>query len=252
MPVFSQYMNLSTIYSAKINGKLYRKTRTKDVCFGSSLTKCIRQRNNAEYNIVLITDPRFVNSGNNNYCWMTKHQIENYLRRIKSIKSFAYKVKEDRWNSLTCYNITLNIEGTKKEITFVLQSIKRMYEYPMNYFLFEAYKMQELPAFKFDSILNLFNVVWSSHYGNISNSGHSYSGYSMFKKYKDIAEQLPHVSFVNDIFIKPQGKTPEIIQEIKTKTNSYYRALKDTNDWNDFYFRKFLPTYIKNYNILKS
>jgi len=252
MPKIGNYLNYSTIYKAKINGAIFKETRQRDVCFGSSLSRCIRQQNQAEYTIVLVTSPSYIETNNyNNYCWMSKHQVENYLRRIKSIKPFTYNVKEARWNGYNCYDIHLKMTGTKKEITFVLQSIKRTYEFPFNYLLFEAYQMQRLPAFKFDSVLNLFDVAWVSHYGQAYNSGHSYSGNSYFVKYKDLRERLPHVNYATELFISNRGKATKMIPyDNKSMVNSY-SIPKDTVNWTEENFRKFLPTYIENYKVLK-
>lgn len=251
MPKIGNYLNYSTIYKTKINGKDFIKNRQRDVCFGRSLSHCIRQQNQVEYTIVLITSPSYIENTNyNNYCWMNKHQVENYLRRIKSIKQFTYDVKEARWNGFNCYDIHLKMTGTKKEITFVLQSIKRTYEFPFSYLLFEAYQMQRLPAFKFDSILNLFNVAWVSHYGSSYNSGHSYSGNSYFVKYKDLTERLPHVNYVTDLFTHNAEKDIKMIPHDKSMVSGY-RIPADIANWTEKNFRKFLPTYIENYKILK-
>lgn len=244
-------MNLCTIYSAQINGQVYLKRCIRDVCFGSSLGRCTRQQNTVEYTIVLIKDPNYIDTGHNNYCWMSKHQVENYLRRIKSIRSFKSSVRESTWNSHKCYKINLKMTGTKKEITFVLQSIKRMYEFPYNFFLHEAYEMQRLPAFKFDSVLNLFDVAWTTFYGKSANSGHSYSGCSAFKKYQEISEALPHVENVVDLFmhkaISPFIAKRDMIQGGQNNYGIPYQL----HDWTEESFRKFLPLYIKNYNLLK-
>ena len=247
------YTSLASIYSATINGKVHRKNCGVDVCFGSSLSKCTRQQNTVQYTIVLITNPDYIgNVHNNNYCWMSKHQVENYLRRIKSIKPFKFSVRESTWNRWPCYKINLEMTGTKKEITFVLQSIKRTYEFPMNFYLHEAYEMQRLPAFKFDSVLNLFDVAWTTFYGTTSNSGHSYSGCSKFKKYKELREILPNINYTTDLFekayITPKKATYGMI---KVPQYSSYNVPACTEDWTEENFRKFLPLYIENYNLLK-
>jgi hypothetical protein len=235
------YASLASIYSYTIDDITYRKRCAVDVCFGSSLTKCNDLKNTAEYTIVVGIDTSFIEHDYlNNYCWLNKHQLENYLRRISSLKPFKYKVRKSTYHKHPCFKIDLKIIGTRKEITFVLQCIKRTYEYPYNYFLYDAYEMQKLNAFRFDSILNLFNVVYSTFYDN-GNTGHSFSGSSKFETYKTIKEKLPKVKFVTDLY-------PIYVQTPK-KIN-----LKETNctdNWTTEHFRTLLPEYIRNYNCLK-
>ena len=243
-----QYTNLCSIYSYKCNGYTYRAERQQDVCFGKSLTNCIRIHNEVFYKIALIKNTNFIDVHDNNYCWMNKHQIENYLRRIASIKPFKYRVYEGSFRKTSCYNIDLSMNGTKKEITFVLQSIKRMYEFPYNFFLLQAYKMQALPEFKFDSILNLFNVIYGSFYPGAANSGHSYSGASKFEKYRDIKAKLPSVAYTTQIYPK---HIPCVAAERLKGIYYYNNCPADTDQWNEDLFRRLLPTYITNYKRLK-
>lgn len=248
MPKY-KYPNLCTIYNCCINGEQYNTRFSRSACYGTSLSLMhSRGSNTASYTIMLITDSKYVDNGYNNYCWMTKHQVECYLRRIASIKPFSYKVFDANLNGSTCYKIELNISGTKKEITFVLQSIKRLYECPYNFYLQQAYMLQELPAFKFDSILNLFDVIFST-YDSSKNHDHCFSGNTKFEKYSTLRERLPHVIYASDLF-------PTYVSSTKRTTKisgmDYYgNCPANTEDWTEDYFRSKLPEYVENYNRLK-
>jgi len=256
MSVIIQYPNYCSIYSYTANGVELRKNCARDVCFGTSLRSLNRGLNTANYTIVLIKNTSYLERNYNNYCWMTKHQVENYLRRISTIKAFKYKVKDSTFADRPCYKIYLSISGTNKEITFVLQCIKRTYEWPFNFYLMHAYKMQKLPAFKFDSILNLYNVVWSA-YSRAEYNGHSFSGNSYFVKYKTLREKLPNIKACTELFNDSEWEInrPKTVQFSKQET-PYNTGIEnrpcDVSEWNnDDYFRIVLPRYIDNYNILK-
>ena len=237
--------NLATIYKAVINGQPQFHNPTRDVCFGSSLSKMnIVGNNTCSYEIVLITtDDYAARQNGRNECFMSKHELENYLRRIASIKQFKYVVRTTTWCNYPCYKINLNITGTKKEITFVLQCIKRTYEYPYNFYLLEAYRMQACPAFKFDSILNLYNCTASLFMRN-RYTDHSFSINAKFEKYKTLRERLPEIRMVSDLY-------PVAGSTNYTTIDLYNAHLCESNNWTQASFESRLPKYIERYHELK-
>ena len=241
------YPNLCTIYDGRCNGRSFHRDFMQNMCYGISLDFFTRKQNDAYYTIILIKDTKYVENGRNNYCWMSKHQLENYLRRIASIKPFKYNVYEDVFNNSLCYKINLHIIGTKKEVTFVLQCIKRTYEWPYNFYLLQAYEMQKLPAFKFDSILNLFNVAFSA-FSDAQNTDHCFSGCAKFEKYEDLRKKLPNITRATQLY-------PDYVrvkQAVKLDKVSYSGRIPNAIDqWDNKLFNKLLPTYIENYNALK-
>lgn len=245
-----KFPSYCTIYNYRLlkDKHWYWDTHKQNACFGGSLSNLKGRLNAVEYSILLVKNTNFVKTNRNNYCWMTKHQLNTYLRRIKSIKSFKYKVSDYEDSTQTFYKIDLKIFGTKKEITFVLQCIKRTYEYPFNFVLLQAYKLQELTAYKRTSILNLFNVVWSTYRSN-HNTGHSFSGNSIFVKYSYLQEHLPKVLYVTDLYQPGQGvPAKEHVDGI-----SYWDLFpSDTSQWtSEYLFSKMLPYYTANYKLLK-
>lgn len=236
------------MYQAIINGRIGSSSFVRRACFGDSLNMCTRINNNVEYTIVLIRDNSYVEEKHyNNYCLMSKHQLSNYLRRISSIKPFKYKVYDDELDGVPCFKIKLNMVGTKKEITFVLQCIKRTYEYPYNLFLDHAFKLQEIKNYKFDSILNLFNVVFSA-YWSYPYTDHCFSGCCKFEKYQTLREKLPHITRVVDLY--PNHVEIEWSSK-KYKGIEYSGTVPKNSDQWDNVFELMLPTYIKNYELLK-
>lgn len=237
-----------TIYDGSLNGEPFNIGYTREACFGRSLSKFKRIQNTIKYSIILIRNYSYVEKDYKNYCWMTKHQLENYLRRISSIKPFKYRVYEDGFKGTPCFKIDLKMVGTKKEVTFVLQCIKRTYEWPYSFFLQQAYEMQKLPAFKFDSILNLYNVAFST-YRNSKNTDHSFSGNTKFEKYSTLREKMPHIQYASDLFPKFCNTTR---RAPKLDEISYCDTVPNvTEQWDETFFRKMLPYYIENYKVLK-
>ena len=242
------YPNLCTIYAGSVNGREFDAPFREHVCYGSSLEHFTRLQNDAEYNIILITDYSYVNRSKKNYCWMTKHQLENYLRRISTIKPFKYHVEASEFNGSPCFKVNIKIHGTKKETTFVLQCIKRVYEWPYNFFLQQAYELQGVPEYKFESILNLYNVV-ASTYWSTKNCDHSFSINAKFEKYKTLREKLPHVKYVVDLYPDWGNETK---RAPKLDGICYYDVYPSKiEEWDDVFFAKMLPFYERNYNALK-
>lgn len=243
------YPNYATIYQAVVNGVSLWGSPTRRACFGDSLGRFrTGPRNNAEYHIILIRDNSWLDSNYKNQCRMSKHQLENYLRRIATIKQFKYKVEEGDFNGSKCFHLYIKISGTQKEATFVLQCIKRTYEWPYCFFLEQAFHLQELPEFKHDSILNLFNVVFSC-FMNYKNTDHCFSGNAKFEKYSTIRARLPHVAYTSDVY-PDSGIGTKIAPQIAGI--AYHGSYPSTpTQWTNELFQELLPYYVKNYKLLK-
>ena len=243
-----QYPNLCTIYAGSVNGIAFSNPFSEFMCYGRSLDRFTRLQNDAEYTIILITDYSYVNNCKRNHCWMTKHQLENYLRRISTIKPFKYHVEVSEFKGSPCFKLNIKIHGTKKEATFVLQCIKRTYEWPYNFFLQQAYELQEVPEYKFESILNLYNVVASTYWSS-QNTDHSFSINAKFEKYKTLRDKLPHVKWVVELYPDYGENTKQAPQLDSIYYND--RVPCKTEQWNDVFFAKMFPFYERNYNALK-
>lgn len=248
-----RYPSYCTIYDANIDGrKVWHtpvKTYIRAACYGSSLVMIGKGRNHiVHYDIILITDESKIKQQFKNNCRMSKHQLENYLRRITSIKPFKYHISQSEYKGSPCFELSLDIRGGKKEITFVLQCIKRTYEFPYNFYLEQAYKMQEIPKYKHDSILNLFNVVFST-FSSHKNKDHCFSGNTYFEKYTNLRNKMPLITYACDLY-------PDYCRTTKRAPRldgvDYCDDIPgNTDQWTDALFERLLPYYIINYNELK-
>lgn len=244
-----KYPNYATIYEAVVNKHPIITSPTRRACFGDSLALFNRgAKNVAHYHIILVRDDSWLRNNYKNQCRMSKHQLENYLRRIATIKPFKYKVEEGNFGDSKCFHLYVDISGTKKETTFVLQCIKRTYEWPYCFFLEQAFHLQELPEFKHDSILNLFNVVFSC-FIEYKNTDHCFSGNAKFEKYSTIRARLPHVTYTSDIY-PDIGEGTKFAPKIEgiIYQGSYPSA---PAQWTNELFQELLPYYVKNYKLLK-
>lgn len=248
MPKY-EYPSYATIYCAELNGSRVYDTPTRSACFGESLGYFTDKPNNkAHYHIILVRDESWMLRQYKNHCRMTKHQLENYLRRIATIKPFKYSVKEGDYDGSSCFHLYVDMVATRKEATFILQCIKRTYEWPYSFLLEQAYHLQEIPEFKHDSILNLFNVAFSA-FSAIKNSDHCFSGNTKFEKYATIRDRLPHVIYTSDVYPNYCNKTT---RAPRVRGINYCGTWpSNPAQWTNELFQELLPTYVKNYKILK-
>lgn len=244
------FPSYATIYNATVNSnkELYSYVG-RHACYGDSLARMSGTHNDASYHIILVRDDSWVKRHYKNQCRMSKHQVENYLRRIKSIQPFKYSVKEGEFEGAECFHLYLKMtDVTKKQATFVLQCVKRIYEWPYCFFLEQALQLQRIPKYKHDSILNLFNVTYSTFYDS-QNTDHCFSGNAKFEKYSTIREKLPHVKYTSDVYPTDGGpyKPAKSIKGI-----SYAGCVPNTpSQWTPELFQALLPYYVENYNRLK-
>lgn len=210
-------------------------------CYGTSLSQMGSDSTiefEAEYHIMLMKDPRYMEQiHGNNYCPFDKHFIYCYLRRISRVKAFKFHIEEDEFKGFSSYRIDLSMKGTRPEFTFVLQSIKRLYEHPYCMYLLEAKRMQEFPEFKFNSIFNLFNAVASYYHGDYGNTGHSYSYSSAAVPVRILKERLSKAKYASDVYKYRPLKT-------------YHACPTDSDKFNEENFKALLPDYVKNLKAL--
>lgn len=149
------FINYCTIYSSKGSTNLELESRA---CFAN----VFESRNNGiltnTYTIKIYTENALENANEwhrGNICLTDRGGIVNHLRTLKSLFNFKYRVK----NCETYFLVTIRLRGRLIYHKFLLSWVRYLYEFPFNIFLNEAKKLRELPDFKFESIINLFNLV---------------------------------------------------------------------------------------------
>lgn len=241
-------LNFCTIYESKGNTT---KEMCEEACFGTvfhSERNGIEQNNT--YTIKIHKFGDFVREKRqNNGCLINRADIVRHLRVLKSIVRFKYSLKEHK----DLFVLTVNINGDLMYHKYALTWIRYIYEYPFNVFLLDAHRLKKLPEFRFDSIINLFNLVGATSsiqdWGTAIHAiGRTYN-FKLFMTTKGIKEQLIILS-------KGNNQVNNIFKELDKDCKAY--TLKATSGdlhsldyWDsEDKFKQRYKIYIKNYKIL--
>lgn len=251
-------LNFCTEYGSKGNTNINLK---QDACFSNvfySEDNGIVQKN--KYTVKLYKMGDWLNKKRqNNACLTDRTGIVHHLKILQSVFKFSYRLKEKKDH----FVLTITLEGDLIYHKYMLCWIRYLYEYPFNVFLADAYKLKGVPGFKFESIINLFNLVGAT--SGICQHGtgiHAIGETCWFKALmttKEIQAALKGLeggnTKINDVFPivfanKGYG-APE--NEVE-----YMETLKEGNDnlhSSDYWdseeeFNKRLKLYKENYKIL--
>lgn len=243
MAEFHRWLNYYTIFGGTVDdANVWGGGRIgKDACYRGALNRMSNRARqyHSILKIKLFNTTNDVVNGNNNCCFLTQHQVVNYLRQLASIYPFKYKVTTGTYGRQSTYVIDLDLTATRAVSTFILQSIKKLYEFPQNFYIQEAYKMQHMPKFRFTNIQNLFMAVASS-YERDPHRDHCFAISCKFRTKKQISEKLKSIQYVDDLFDACTDNAT-----VSTPTYSTELMTSDTN------FNKQLALYEFNYHKLK-
>ena len=251
-------LNFCTEYGSEGNTK---KALRKSACFGTvfhSEDNGIVQKN--KYTIKLYKIGDLLNKmRQNNACLTDRTGIVHHLKILQSVFKFSYHLKENKDH----FVLTVTLKGDLIYHKYMLSWVRYLYEYPFNVFLADAYKLRAIPGFKFESIINLFNLVGAT--SGICQAGtgiHAIGETSWFKALmttKEIQARLKELkggrTNINNIFpvlyakrnyIAPNNKIKGV-QTIKEEDNNIYSS----EYWDsEEEFNKRLELYKINYKIL--
>ena len=252
-------LNFCTEYASEGNTQREMK---KDACFGT-IFHCeingIVQKN--KYTIKLYKIGNFLNEKRqNNACLLDRTGIVHHLKILKSLFKFSYRLKEDKDHFVL--NITINADLIYHK--YMLSWVRYLYEYPFNVFLVDAYKLKAIPGFKFESIINLFNLVSATSGIYEHGTGiHAIGETGWFKELlttKEIQEKLKGLcgghTQVNSIFDvlnnnkkgwRPGENKIDGVKSLKEEDNN----LHSSDYWSsEEEFNNRLELYKENYKIL--
>lgn len=147
-------LNFCTEYSSEGNT---RKNMYQDACFSTifySEENGVVQKN--KYTIKLYKIGDWLNKKRqNNACLEDRAGIVHHLKILQSVFKFTYHLKEHEDH----FVLTMVLEGDLIYHKYMLSWVRYLYEYPFNVFLADARKLKNLPEFKSESVINLFNLV---------------------------------------------------------------------------------------------
>lgn len=78
--------------------------------------------------------------GISHYCFFSKDEIIKYLELLKDVFEFDSSIKDGE----DCYWLSLSINNTSIYHKLILTYIKYLYQYPLNYILYDSLKLMEL------------------------------------------------------------------------------------------------------------
>lgn len=194
----------------------------------------------------------------NNACLTDRIGIVHHLKILKSVFKFSYHLKEKEDHFI----LTITLEGDLIYHKYMLSWVRYLYEYPFNVFLADAYKLKKIPEFKFESIINLFNLVGAT--SGICQHGtdiHAIGETTWFKALmttKEIKDKLKELKGgykrINDIFpvlyTNRNGEAHNVIKGVEIIEEKNHN-LHSSDYWaSEKEFNKRLELYKKNYKIL--
>ena len=240
-------LNFCTEYSSEGNTQ---KDLSKSACFGmifGSKYNGIIQKN--KYTIKLYKIGDLLNERRqNNACLEDRAGIVRHLKILQSLFKFSYHLKENEDH----FTLTVTLEGDLIYHKYMLTWVRYLYEYPFNVFLADAYKLKRIPSFKFESVINLFNLVGATSGLNEGGTDiHAIGNTRHFKSLittKEIKAKLKELEGgdkrINDIFpILPREKVETLIEDDYNLHSSDYWDSEEE-------FNKRFELYKKNYKIL--
>lgn len=251
-------LNFCTEYGSEGNTQ---KNLCKDACFSTifySEGNGIVQKNT--YTIKLYKIGDWLNKKRqNNACLTDRAGIVHHLKILQSVFKFSYHLKENEDH----FVLTMTLEGDLIYHKYMLSWVRYLYEYPFNVFLADACKLKGIPGFKFESIINLFNLVGATSGIRQHGTGiHAIGEAGWFKALmttKEIQTRLKELEGghkqINDIFPVLYanggwGAPDDVIEGVETleeKDNN----LHSSDYWDsEEEFNKRLELYKKNYKIL--
>ena len=186
----------------------------------------------------------------NNACLTDREGIVHHLKVLQTVFKFSYHLREHK----DYFLLRLTLEGDLIYHKYMLTWVRYLYEYPFNVFLADANKLKKLPEFKFESIINLFNLVGAS--SGICQHGtgiHAIGETEEFKKLltiKGIQDRLKKLcggyTRINEVFERICGDKYELkvlsVDDIFLHSSDYWDSEEE--------FNKRLELYKTNYKIL--
>lgn len=242
-------LNFCTEYSSKGNTN---KNMCKDACFSTvfySERNGVKQKN--VYTVKLYKMGDFLNKKRqNNACLTDRAGVVHHLKVLQSVFKFAYRLKENEDHFL----LKITLEGDLIYHKYMLTWVRYLYEYPFNVFLADAVRLKQLPCFRFESIINLFNIVGAT--SGICQHGTGIHAIGETANFKELltTKQI-------------QGRLKELEGGNK-RINDIFEYLNDGYEWKNLedngnlgcseywesqeHFDKRVPIYQENYKTLKN
>ena len=194
-----------------------------------------------EYRVYTIRNKENYEAGKN-FCPFTINEIRNHLKQFQDVYKFNYRVREIKPEDINGLKadteIYIKVSGRWKQHLLVLTWLRYIYEFPYNYSLLEAKRMQKLEDYRFDSVINLFLCTIGAirEYGDI----HDFVRFTKFKTKRQLKDSAKKLTSVDALY-----KGDSIVHD------SNLQEVYSTRNWKYNNFLDRLPEYEKLYKLFK-
>lgn len=210
---------------------------TESVCFAPLFNDACKSK---YYRIIILKGDKDLNRYYSNYCFFSKKQIKNHLKQIPKFCEMKFSVKDTVYKKADAYQLDLYISSDNRTVhKYILTWIRSLFEWPFYLYLLHAKKLKELPQFKFDSVINLFNLVADVHRKSYSARGHTFGTQLMPSTKAEIIKNVENTRLVNNVFPTTNLDFPQC------------KLVDDFDEITDQLFEKNLPNYLKAYDLVK-
>lgn len=176
-----------------------------------------------------------------NYCFFNKNEIRNHLKQIPKFCKMKFRVSDCKYDDTPAYKVNFYIDSNNRTVhKYVMTWVRSLFEWPFNLYLYHARKMKALPEFRFESIINLFNVVSSAYRNSFCSNIHTFGVELALTKKSEIIDA-----------VKKQDRVNYIFKHLKLNNAPSCKLVDNFEDITDELFEKNLPKYIELYHICK-
>ena len=242
-----RFANCNSTYGLE-GGVIGHRDIERVACFSYAFRNLDEEGGKQKYHIILYTDPMIVrNKSIENYFFMETSIIDRYLKAIKlTVPGIKWKVEGDiKHDGYKAIGLHLEIDGPRLIHKYVLTVVRYLWEFPRSVCLYDAYQLKSLKEFRFESIMNLFNLCMGCYPG-YKGMNHGTNSNAIRYNNKDLKERIEwcikNSISVNDIY--PSNHRTEFKTLYVEKDDNY----KNTSYWvNKEEFEKRLIHYKTEY-----
>lgn len=236
------FLSYCTTYSAEsipcnIHLKLSRRA-----CFGDLTKHSFNLFQELNVRIIVYKGLEMAKKTYSNFCFLNKHEIENFIRSVKFVNPFKFKVSESEYNNLECFIIDLYFERINRiPLLFILTWIRYIYEYPFSGTALDLMRLRKEGLFRGYSNVSLMGIIHSCCINSMDNNHSIFEcGIVPFKNNSKLYDKLHTARYLNSIF-RYCGKGNKINnvnesdtwtseQEYQKRKTKYYQYKKEVNE----------------------
>ena len=211
----------------------------ESVCFSTLFSNGCKSK---YYRIIILKGEADLNKYYSNFCFFTKKEIKNHLKQIPNFCDIKFKIKDITYKGDEAFQLDLFIDSSKRIVhKYVLTWVRSLFEWPFYLYLIHAKKLKQLPQFRFESVINLFNLVATVHRASFHTDIHTFGTNLLPSKKKEIINTVNHVSLVNHVFNR---KRIENIPQCE--------LVQDFDQITDKLYEENLPKYLEAYKMIEN